>query len=472
MSLDDMWRPRRVGEVRESVVDGDRRRAVLARLQGKEILSVDPTYVAPGEYDRAIAELVAAVIDHPDVVAVYGDSRTPAAPGISDVDASIVVRDDAERLDDLQRRVDEVVVHRADLYVHGPVIVPESTFEYLPLTANITADLDHLAGEKLQKAEQNETTAAMQFFDRFSFEPYNYLGRQLVPMDRLTSRRQRDIPFVSNALRATNPLAAVMFGVRLTQPGALYLDRRLGLSKMMKLKHDWSRYEEAFGEPPVVDERILDRVEEYRRNYFECDLSNEEYLELLLDSIAARHELQADFVERQSVYPHVDRSFALRRACPTLATPKWTEYSPYRALELFLDAGIRGHVLPPEAALHLATLPYSESLFYGTPPDRTFDDPDAAGVVERRNEGIRRYLEFTETHDIDHGTFSLSTVPFHLRKTTATPESSTALTAALKRDLQDFRNKIVVQSWRRELSDAPTRPRRGKLVRDYTLNRR
>lgn len=451
----------------DSLPSSDQREELLSQLRGWERRVDEPVETDPETYDRALEAFVAATVDHPDVVAVYGDSSTPTVPGISDLDLAVVVEDRAERLSELQTDVDAVLEEYASLFSHGPILLPESVFEGVPLVANNTTSLDHLGGRSLETRDPGEIALTLRFFDRLAFRPYGYLVRDLFPeLDgTATSTNRRGL--LREAERAVRPTIGSL--VRRYEPCSerLYLKKSRILSKAGSVKHDRDLFEAAFGSTPDVDDEFLDRVEACRRDYFEDPVTDEECLELLLDGVSYRYRLYLAFLERQRAYAETDRTVYLRRSAPTLATPAWNEVTPYWQLKRFYESGIRGRVLPPAAAAHIATLPGCDDLFYGSAPEPEFVDEEVARVAEQRNETLRLYFEFLERHDGVRDTFKLVPTAGFVVDATSRPHSAVTGLAAVKERVRDVRNVLVASRWHRAM-----RAQRGRPVDHEELAKR
>ena len=438
-------------------LNGDRRAELFARLQSWERQIVEPVEIDESAYDRAREAFVVATVDHPDVVAVYGDSVTPTVPGISDLDLALVVADRIDRFAELQASVDSVLHEFSAVFSHPPIIVPESVFERLPLIANNTMSFDHLGGQCFKPVEPDEVAHTLRFFDRLAYKPFGYLISDLYPLRYrpLDSRVPRSIAGLIEA--TVRPMVAATSDY---SPSAdtLRIKKSRILSKVAGLQHDRDRFVRATGASPEVDSEVLDRVKQYRQRHFDDPVTAEECLELLLDGLYYRYHLYREFIDRQMIYPESDRTFYLRRNVPTVATPAWDGLPPDRMLHLFYESGIRGRILPSETALHTATLPRGDELFYKTAPD---PEVEATVTVKQRNETIRQYLEFVEfhrDHDGFHDTFKLVPVGEFIQNATSGSLSSDTVSDLIGRRIRGLRNRFVANRWHRLTRDTHLDP--------------
>lgn len=440
----------------------ERKGELLSRLCEWEFRVSEPAEVDPETYDRAAEAFVNATLDHPEVVAVYGDSATPTVPGISDLDLAVVVEDRVERLGELQARVDAVLEEYADVILDRPVLAPASAFESFPLLANTTTSLDYLGGRRFEPVEPDEVALSLRLFDHLVIEPYCYVDLHLVP--EVDARGLRSaVPLAVE--RALWPVVAAATDSNPASGGRLHLNKQRGLGNARNVRHDRDLYVRAFGSPPPLEERVLDRVEAGREEYFEDPLTDEAYLDLLLDTFAYRHRFLGEFVARQTVYPDADRTSHLRRSEPTFATPAWHTLTPYSTVTLFYQSGIRGRILPPAAALHVAALPGSDDLFYGSPPDPEFGDDAVPRTVERRNEAIHQCLAFADAHEGWRNTFKPTAVVRFIENATSAPPASVPWASRIKERVRAVRNVAVTRLWNRTLTDRPAPGRQPPPVR-------
>lgn len=128
-------------------------------------------------------------------------------------------------------------------------------------------------------------------------------------------------------------------------------------------------------------------------------------------------------------------------------TPAWGEFTPYSMLKLSYEARIPCRVVPPEVALHAATLPRSDELFYGPAPEPEFADDAVARAIEQRNEAITRYFEFADAHDRWRSTFKPNWVVRFIESTVSTPPASVAAIDEVKRKVRGVRNVVVARIW-------------------------
>lgn len=413
---------------------------------------IEPPLIDPNTYPRAIEAMADAAAHLPGVVAVYGDSGTPVTPSISDVDVAIIVEDDIAHLEALESNVEAVLRSFPHAFRHGPVLVPQSVFGRLPLMANMAMNLDHLAGERLPIIDIPSRGVELEYLDRFVFEPYEYLERQLVPSVAVNNGRFGS--FLAQVDRIAGPIGAIVLDQHPRSNRRLVCDIRTGLSKMMKLKYDLERLQRITGDTNdrgVAD--VIDRIDHLRDTYTTDTPTIEAYLSLVLDTMVALRSLQREFVECQSIYDVDPTHQLLRRTCPGIVTPEWSRVTLLAQMELFDRSGIRGHMLPPVAAAHLATFPDHERLFVGTPPEVRFSDDEAESLIDRRSGVLRDYAAFLERVDPDPTTFSLVTTAFLLDHATADPPAASPSVTRIKARVRDTRNRLIARSWLREVAN-------------------
>lgn len=431
------------------LLSADQKADLLSRMRDWEIRVDEPVEIDPATYDRAIERFVSATVDHPDVVAVYGDSVTPTVPGLSDIDLALVVEDQVDQLADLQARVDAVMAEFSFLFSHGVILIPKSVFERLSLLANNTMSFDHLGGASVSPMEPDDVALTLRFFDWLAAQPQGRITQELYP--KLDSTVNPGFPqsVALEAKRAIQPLVGPVFGWDNGSSEVLHLDKRRILSTVGGIAHDRELFTRAIGSPPDINDGFLDRVEASRHSYFDDPPTTEECLEYLLDGLTYRYHLTREFIAHQTIYPDIDQTFHLRRSAPTVATPVWPEFTPYWLLTLCYDSRIRGRVLPPSAALHLGTLPNSDRLFYGTAPKPIFTDDAVVQVIEQRNEALRQYFEFVEAHDGWERTFKLIPAAAFVETATELPPASSRAIGLLKEQVRATRNRVVTRRWDR-----------------------
>jgi len=425
---------------------GNRSAALPPSLQRWEKQVIKEAEISEAVYDRARKRFVAATVDHPAVVAVYGDSASPTVPGISDLDLTLVVKDRIDQLSELQESVVSVCDDFSAVFSHSPIILPESVFERLPLIANNTTSFDHLAGRSFTLNEPDEVVLTLRFFDRLAYKPYGYLTSDLCPVWDGPLQSRVPEPIAVPIERTIQPMVAAASDHR---PSAdrLQIKKTRILSKVASLQYDRDLFEHAIGAPPDVDGELLERVKRYRQRHAEEPVTAEECLELLFDGLSYSHQLYREFIDRQTIYPASDRIFYLRRNVPTVATPAWNELSAEKLLDCFYESGINGRVLPPEAALHAATLPKSDDLFYGTAPD---PEPSATVAIEQRTETIQQYLKFVESHRHHEGfsdTFKLVHTGEFIQQATGGTHSHSSVSGLIGTHARELRNRFIAKRW-------------------------
>lgn len=448
-----MQRQRKGDQKFEPPTEEAHRAQLLSRLAGWVSRVDEPEQIDASTYAHAREAFTAATVDHPSVVAVYGDSDTPTVAGISDLDLALVVEDRVTGLTELQDCVDEVLEEFSSIFSHGPILLPESVFERLPLLANNTMSLDHLGGRSFDPIEPDEIDLTLRTFDRLALEPYGFLVRDLYPVPEDSTSSVLPPSVVGEAKRTVEPIIASSFGQLDSVSGNLYIKKSRILSSVASVRHDWDQLCQIFGSKPQVDERVLERVDTSRQQYFDDPVTAEECLELLLDGFVCNYQIYREFVDRQRVYPRHDGTYHLRRNVPTLATPAWDSVSPYWLLERFYESRIYGRVLPSVAALHIATLPRSSDFFYGSPPDARFVDRAVADAVERRNEVLRQYFEFLERQDGWENTFKSNPTAGFIMETAKSPQATTSSAQSIKEWIRSGRNLVVTKQWERKIGE-------------------
>lgn len=421
----------------------DRATSLLDRLLAYPVEVRLPTTIPAAAYDTGLDSMVSAVADHEGVVAVYGDSDTPTAPSISDVDVTIVVEDDLASVDHLASTIRPILEHHDGVFVHGPVIVPESVFRYLPLMANMSSDLSHLRGEVISPLSPTPRAGTLEFLDRFAFEPYTYLERQVIPTVDTTAH-----PMISALARVVAPPIVAATGRPMPIRRRLSIDLRTALSKAKKIECDHALFQRIAGRRLPSVEDALEDVRELRESVVDEPPSTRAVVETIVNAMRAGHDIQAAFLEHQSVYRPESHTYLLDRWCPAIATPTWHALAIEDHLETFDRAGLPGHILPPTVATHLATFPDADALFLDSPPQPRFTDGHAATLVERRNDALRAYRRFLDRTDPDPRTFSLVTAAFLREHATAQPDSRSPRVATLKAYVRRARNRSVAKSWR------------------------
>lgn len=90
-----------------------------------------PQQLAHGLYAHAETDFVAAVSGCPDVVSIYTVGEV-SAPGFSDLDFIVVVKDAPLHIADFEQRTRAVIARHSDIIIHYPHVLPESLFSSLP----------------------------------------------------------------------------------------------------------------------------------------------------------------------------------------------------------------------------------------------------------------------------------------------------------------------------------------------------
>lgn len=447
---------RTLGDVRAtSRGDTDDRKAqLLARLLRLDRECIEPDPVDADRYRDVNGAFVDAVLPHPSVVAIYGDSKTPTVPGISDADFTVVVDDDVQDVAGLVAAVDGVFDRFPEVCTHGAGILPKSVAGYYTLFDVFTLALDHLAGEPISPAvEENEVTNTLILYDNLASRPYQRLPQCILPK---LSQPYLDAVPVSYVINFLNPLLSAKRGSPALSTDRLVLDKRGGLHLVNNPEHDVERFEGALGRVPEATDGTMDRVSEFRATYFDADPPDERYLELLVDVLEFKYEVIREFVAEQSIYRSDDRSFFLRGGKPVIATPAYRDLSIYDMMDLCLDSAITGAVVPPEVAHHLATLLRADDLFYGTPPDSEIRRPEVARLTDLRREVFEELIAFKYESGIADAmpeTFCFPHVVGFVDANSSVGEGGMAGAAtAVKHRFRDVRNRVVLRAWDRRLS--------------------
>jgi hypothetical protein len=135
-------------------------------------LTKDVRRLTIGDYRHAIDSYVARCADIRGVSAIYQFGNI-GAPGLSDIDLMVVLRDDAKGTEDFQRLSirhpswqDERVIR--DCFIHNPFVCPESVFREIDwiIPGN---EWTHLSGDHVDRREpthdENKTTALIHGLD-------------------------------------------------------------------------------------------------------------------------------------------------------------------------------------------------------------------------------------------------------------------------------------------------------------------
>lgn len=424
------------------------KRDVTSFLEDLEFEVITPRRVDESTYDRVQKTVVECILPHGDVVSIYGDSRSPTAPGISDFDWTIVVDDDPTALDSLATEVESLLADNPYVLKHHPCLLPERLATDAYLFESYTMGLDHLAGKDLElRTDETEHSMTLLQFDQFVIEPYNRLLQQLVPRYWFDDS---DRTPVTDVIRATAPFVELWTESTVLEPTHLRLDVRDVLVKTNSPSHLAAQFENAFGHAPNSNGEILEQVHEYRMTYFERDVPPRELVSLLIESLRVQHALMKEFLATQTLYECDTQTSRLRWRRPTLVTPRWHDISATELLSLFLDSGIAGRIIPPEVAGHLATLPVGEKSFFGSPPPKPVADRETAALVERRRSRIEQMIAFDRTHQIASKPFMR---PPLIRRLLALDSRNQSLLNRMRRGIKERRDSVLLYAWEKRFRD-------------------
>lgn len=433
---------------------GTRRDRLLARLLRLDRECIEPNPVDADRYRQVNEAFVDAVLPHPSVRAIYGDSKSPTVPGVSDADFTVVVDDDPRDVAELEATVRGIFDRFPEICTHGAGILPESVAEFYTLFDCFTLALDHLAGEPITPAvEENEVTHALILFDNLTSRPFQNLPQCVTPKTMIPHLDALPVSYVVDFL---NPLLSASRGSPVITPNRLILDKQGGLHMVNNPEHDVERFEGALGRVPEATDGTMERVSEFRSKYFDADPPDDRYLELFLDVLEMKYGLIREFVAEQSIYRSDYRTFRFIGGRPKIATPAYHDLSVYGMLNLCLDSAITGAVVPPEVAHHLATLPRADDLFYGPPPKPKIRRPEAARLTGLRREVLEELIAFKYESGIADAmpeTFCFPHIVGFVDANSSVGEGDVAVAAtALKHRFRDVRNRVVLRAWDRRLS--------------------
>lgn len=407
-----------------------------------------PQFVPRAEYEHAINAFVEAVTAHPSVLSVYGDTADSVDPGASDLDFTVVVSDEPERIDELDAAVRRVRTRHPRVISHWPTVLSESSAPNYPLFDTFTRGFDHLAGKPIERTvSEDRHVATLLLFDELVVDPFCGV---LSAMSPTVSHQLDNVPAARHLLHFFDPIVTAQGRRSERIERTLCLNKTTGMRVLNNTVHNLSRFRRALGREPETDTSCVDRALDVRRSYPETVPSTETYSSLLVELLGFNDALIREFVATQPVYDPADETFHLRRTEPTLATPAYDDLSIHALALANLHSVSCPRVLPTEVARHAATLPFASGLFYGSPPDPAVRRPDMAALIDHRNEIVADLITYKRRYGFE--SFHLPRIAAaHHKNNWFVPPNRNDRTRRLVSRFEDVRNRLVLNRWEKNV---------------------